>query len=515
MFQSAGQRSVEWFSAHHMGLRLGLFTLLYRQLREHNSPSVAALFHLLFLATSLWLSSARCKRMGPAALLCVSIALGPWGLPLLSSRSPARAEEHLLFQLREIGELTGSGRPMWSLQGRVELAEKESEWQNTSLRAQVLIPAGSIDTRLGRWRLRGRLYQHPFSKSWQLQTAIDTWIPAPTLSARCTGSWARWRFERKKALSKWIAQCLPPTPARSMIIGLCTGRQGDRRLSYTLSQVGLAHLLAVSGFHFVCVLGFCESLLRFKGRAADNWLLVPAVGYFMYMGPTASVFRAGAMSVCRVLARQTGRSYRPLQALGLSLTLWCLFWPDQTRDLGFILSYLCTAALLLLSQSVRTCLDFLWPEDRLQQIVASRAGDRGRRVARRLRAWLRAALSANLSAHLALLAPALHYWHFLPISSLWWNLLVPPCVGLLMQLLLVAIATAPLFPSLSRSLLKLAHFLLEPLLGALRPTRAWECQIWAECGADVAIWITALLLLFGLFSSARAYRPEPLDRWIC
>lgn len=472
------------------------------------------LCHLLYLASLLWLCSIKSKWISPAYWVCLAVALSPWKMPSNAggAENPL-GRQQLFFYLSEMRELRGSRGPIWFLQGRVRSAPT-SKKLNPSLRVNVVVPANSLDTRPGSWRLEGQLSQRPFSTHWQLQST-SPWIPCPTYPSRATAYWLRWRFEKKKALSKWIAKSLPPTQARSMIVGLCTGRQQDARLSFVLSHAGLSHLLAVSGFHFVCVVGSFEFLLRGLGCQRRGWLLIPTIGYFVYMGPSASVFRAGVMSLSRCVALQVGKSYRPLQALGYSLMLWCLLWPDQTRDLGFQLSYLCTAALLLLAQPLRELLDFLWPENRLHLLLASRAGDRGRRIAERFRTGTRAALAANFSAHLAIFAPQLCNWHFFPISSLWFNLLIPPCIGALMQLLLLAVIAAPILPKISHVILELVHYLLQRLLAATQVSRPWECLLWAECSTDIAAHATALLLLIGLFWSARSYRPGPLDQWTC
>ncbi len=501
------------FFEHHLGLWLGLLCFLSLQLIERSTSwSIWILCGLLYCcAGGCIYRSALASKSGKCAI--VLLAASPLCLAISHLHTnalfqlPTLGRQTALFALGDIGEFRSAHGEMWSLSGALTFenrAQGKSK-RASKIRCRLLIPKGCVALCAGRWQIEGTLSKRPFAQDWDFKPNLKRrWRAVPTPWSKVTARWAIWRWRAKAHFAKHITECLPATRARAFILGLCTGRQPDTRLSFDLSHVGLSHLLAVSGFHFACVIIACEwAMSRCALGRYPRVKLLPPLMYFAYMGPSASVFRAAIMSTWRILTQMSTLPYRPLQGLGWSLTLWCLLWPDCTRELGFMLSYLCTAALLLLSGPIGSGLNFLWPPS--SQSARTPLG--------RLDRFARAAIGADLVAHCITFMPQLYLWHFFPIASLWYNAFVPPCIGLLMQLLLLASACT-VFPPLSHLLFRSAHALLVPLVATLNVSRPWECLWWGECSANSAAWATAVLLGGGVIWNARNYRPNPIERWI-
>ena len=115
-----------------------------------------------------------------------------------------------------------------------------------------------------------------------------------------------------------------------------------------LRRAGLSHLLAVSGLHVGLILGGFWWLLG--GRS--SWLtalggVAILVLYGCLVGPRPSLLRAALMALFVILALVLERPPQALNALCAALIVILFFDPQAVRDLGFQLSFLATAGILL------------------------------------------------------------------------------------------------------------------------------------------------------------------------
>lgn len=140
-------------------------------------------------------------------------------------------------------------------------------------------------------------------------------------------------------------------------------RQGmDKSLRRNFSVTGVAHLLAVSGFHVAIVCGFLSLAFSFfPNNGFYRWLrYLLTIGllwcFVLLTGFAASAIRAGLMLTLyltgRVLCRKTD-SYNTLAASAFCMLA---FDPFYLFDIGFQLSYLAVLSILYL-------------QPRLQQLI--------------------------------------------------------------------------------------------------------------------------------------------------
>ncbi|MEB3827660.1 ComEC/Rec2 family competence protein [Phormidium sp. CCY1219] len=175
-------------------------------------------------------------------------------------------------------------------------------------------------------------------------------------------SWGLWQIRRRilRAQIRWLG--VPEGPLLSaMVLG---SRAVD--LSYEIRdsfiQVGLAHVLAASGFHVAIVLGLVRVLTRrFSERIQFGSGTVVLLVYVALTGGSASVFRAAIMGFAALVAPLLNRKVNPLQSLLWSATFLLLFNPLWIWDLGFQLSFLATLGLLVTVPPLIERLDWLPP----------------------------------------------------------------------------------------------------------------------------------------------------------
>ncbi len=143
----------------------------------------------------------------------------------------------------------------------------------------------------------------------------------------------------------------------AMIVG---DRRGlDEPTSTVLRGAGLAHLLAISGFHMAVVAGLFLWLMRPRigavlfgsrgidaGRIAAAGAAAAVLLYAALSGGGISVARATIMSLAALAVLWRGGRGRPWQSLAAAATFIALAKPGVVQESGFELSFAATAVLL-------------------------------------------------------------------------------------------------------------------------------------------------------------------------
>lgn len=156
------------------------------------------------------------------------------------------------------------------------------------------------------------------------------------------------------------SQPLPDEPG-GLVPGLAVGDTSelDPGLADDFFITGMSHLVAVSGTHVAIVTGFVFLLAR--SARAPPWLtaLLSAaaiVGYVVLCQASPSVLRAGVMGLIALLALASGRSRAALPALAATVVLLIVLDPQLAGAVGFTMSVVATAGLLLLAPRWRDAL---------------------------------------------------------------------------------------------------------------------------------------------------------------
>ena len=140
-----------------------------------------------------------------------------------------------------------------------------------------------------------------------------------------------------------------PADAASFLKAVLTGDRSSLSFAQErdLTVAGLSHVVAVSGMHVSLLVGLLY-LLMGHARRRSAALGIPLILLFMLMtGLSPSVVRAGVMLCLLLLAPLLGRENDPPTALAAAALLILLQNPATVANVGFQLSFLCVAGLLL------------------------------------------------------------------------------------------------------------------------------------------------------------------------
>jgi competence protein ComEC len=186
------------------------------------------------------------------------------------------------------------------------------------------------------------------------------------------GPWWRASARLRSAVRASVAG--RPAEERAIVPALVDGDESgvDDALADDFRTTGLTHLLAVSGTNLTLVVGFLLLVARWAG-VRGRWLPVVAAlgiaGFVVLARTEPSVLRAAAMGSVGLLAMgHNGRS-RAMRGLGAAVVALMLLDPSLATSVGFALSVLATAGILLLAPTWRDAL-MCWMPRWLAEAIA-------------------------------------------------------------------------------------------------------------------------------------------------
>lgn len=261
----------------------------------------------------------------------------------------------------------------------------------------------------------------------------------------------------------------------AMVLGRRTDL--DPALRDLFAASGLAHLLAISGFHVGLVAGWVLLLLRLL-RIPVPWAWggagLVALGYAAALGWPVPATRAAIMASCAAWARVRQRRVRPAGVLGTSAILILWFQPEAIRSPGAWLSF---AAVWGTVYALRWCRDSGF-QGTVTQLLASSVGA----------TLATAPVTAAVFGSVAPIGVAL-------------NLVAIPLAAAMIPGILGGLVLAPLLPAVATRLSAGAGALLDLLsrlatIGAGVPSGQWVMEpgpaaaVGPLVALGLALWVT-------------------------
>lgn len=253
----------------------------------------------------------------------------------------------------------------------------------------VLIP-GNYNTRFSQWLIRCR--------NWIIHT-LEKYIPG----------------KKEAGL------------AEALLIGYKDNL--DRELVQSYTNTGIVHIIAISGLHLGLIYWLLQKACAFLPRHGRwRWfsplLQIAALWIFSLLaGAQASVLRSAVMFTILILGESLSRKHAIYNSLALAAFLLLCYQPYWLWDIGFQLSFLAVASLILFMQPVYQLIYIKWkPLDLIWKMCA-----------------------VTLAAQLLTLPVCLYQFHQFPNYFLVANLLIVPLSSLILmgEILLCLAALLP------------------------------------------------------------------------
>lgn len=207
---------------------------------------------------------------------------------------------------------------------------------------------------------------------------------------------------------------------------------------------GITHLLAVSGSNIAYIIMFlslCSN--KIFGKYLSYYILIISIIIFIFVsGASASVARAGIMAILNIVAILLSRKSNTLNNIFFSAVILLIINPLTIYDVGFILSFVGTLGIVLLSKPIISL---------IEKFIKIK--------------FLSETIGVTLSAQLMLLPIMMYFFNTISIISLITNLIIVPISGFLTILgfitVLISVVSFKLARVISFAIYTLLYFMLK------------------------------------------------------
>jgi len=208
------------------------------------------------------------------------------------------------------------------------------------------------------------------------------------------------------------AQMSQQTKAVLLAVLLGDRTQLDESVVASFQQLGVMHVLAISGLHIGILYIFLNQLTYVVKRSYRSLIILAVLWLFVFLsGCTPSVFRAVFMFSLLTIASACRHKQSTLEIVGITLFLSLLFCPDWLFDVGFQLSY---AAVL----------GIIWLMPLFKKLYTSN----------KVVNYFLGLVYVSFVAQCSVLPLQLYYFHSFSLTFLLSNLVVVPLITLLLIL---------------------------------------------------------------------------------
>ncbi|EJW17304.1 ComEC/Rec2 family competence protein [Paenibacillus alvei] len=283
-----------------------------------------------------------------------------------------------------------------------------------------------------------------------------------------------------------ILQHIYVQPHSGYMQGLVLGTREDMDpdIYQQFSQLGLTHVLAISGLHVGVLIGALLSLLRLLRITKETSISI-TMGfipiYVLMTGASASVIRAGMMALLALYGAKRGWLKDGLHLLAAAFLLMALWDPRYVLQVGFQLSFVVTAGLIVFVPQVMNMLGSL------PRTISS-------------------AISVTLVAQSVSLPLTVYYFNQFSLLSFLANFVIVPCISLIvLPLGSISLLIGSVYEPLAKPIAWLVEHLNEFTFRLVH----WLAQIE---GATI-IWPTPPLWWIVLYYVIFAIALESVRRW--
>ncbi|MEX0621380.1 MAG: ComEC/Rec2 family competence protein [Candidatus Woykebacteria bacterium] len=178
----------------------------------------------------------------------------------------------------------------------------------------------------------------------------------PKIKIVGSSTWRKVLFSIRNNLKTRIFTSLSE-PQASLLAGVLLGAREELPDDFreSLRKTGTIHVVVVSGYNISVVAGLMVGLSRFFNRRLATILALAAIAsYTLLVGADPPAVRAAIMGALGFSAIILGRQRFSLYALFLAAILMLFVSPIVATDIGFQLSFLATAGIILFQEKILT-----------------------------------------------------------------------------------------------------------------------------------------------------------------
>ena len=157
-------------------------------------------------------------------------------------------------------------------------------------------------------------------------------------------------------------QKILPQPMSGLVAGITLGSKRSLTAEFwdKVKKVGVAHVVVASGTNITFVVSFIFGVTAFYLPRGKSILIVilSIVLYLFLSGFEAPLIRAAIMAFVTFWSQTEGRLVSARRNLFLTAGIMLIVEPDWINDLGFILSFVSTASIMVFGKKISKFLQF-------------------------------------------------------------------------------------------------------------------------------------------------------------
>lgn len=275
-------------------------------------------------------------------------------------------------------------------------------------------------------------------------------------------------------------------PSSGLGLGLLLGVKGaiSEELEESFRRAGVIHIVVLSGYNIMLVVGFVLFILGRLVRARTRFILGVAaiVCFACVVGFSATVVRASLMAALLLFVELTGRRYDALRALMVAGFFMLVLNPYLLLyDVGFQLSFVATWGLIVFSPAFEKWLTF----------IPTTLG-------------ARSLVGATLATQLAVLPLLLYQIGEVSLVSILANLLILPMVPVAMLFTFMLGVVSAVLSTFTLPLIALAHVSLAYIILVAGELAGWSFAVIAV--PSFSPYLVLLMYIFLLYQWLRPKR---------
>lgn len=265
-----------------------------------------------------------------------------------------------------------------------------------------------------------------------------------------------------------------------LFYSLITGTLDNKLLKIKFSFFGLAHILALSGFHINLLYGFSNFIFKifFKDHLASTISILCILLYVVYIGLEPSIIRSFTMALCSYCHRFFSFHTKPLHSFCVSIIVCCILCPHTMTSPGFCLTFIATLSLIFFQET--------W------HYIEACFGNHKSLYERFILKWLKLVI-LQLCVFLFTLPCVLYFFQKTNLSSIFFNLFFPSLISLFM-ITCCGLAIIKLFlPILGNFCLKKTYLTFDNCLRILESPNLAGPFVW-DFPIHLSLFLIATLL---------------------
>src|SRR4030066_652587 len=154
-----------------------------------------------------------------------------------------------------------------------------------------------------------------------------------------------------------------PQPMSGLVAGITLGSKGTLTSDFwsRVKLTGVAHVVVASGTNVTFVVSFLMGVLTFflPRKKAILFVIFGIILYLFISGFEAPLIRAAIMALLTFSAVEAGRLVTAWRVLFLTAAVMLIIQPDWVGDIGFALSFVSTASIMLFEKRIAKWLKFV------------------------------------------------------------------------------------------------------------------------------------------------------------